>query len=422
MSSLRLRASVLSPTTPTRALYLSDAVVVVDGGRITSITPYSGQDAEDLRPGILLPGFVDGHLHYPQTRIVGSASGPLLTWLEQTTFPEEARFYDKEHATSVAECFAANLAASGTTLAMAYGSVHPDASEQLFRVLAERGLRAIAGPVLMDAHSPESLILPADRAIPALGQLAEQWHGHDDGRLQVAVVPRFALSCSTEMMRAAGELANSRGLRVTTHIGEHPDEVALAKARFGTSDYLKIYEDHGLVGEGSVFAHAIHLTDSEWSRFAEAGCVVAHCPDSNAFLGSGDMPTQTVLDRNIPIVLGTDVAAGRTFRVPRIASAAYDNALRRGHALHPLHLLWWATRGGALALGEARVGALEPGLDADMVLLDLPPWAETQEQILAAVFFDADSPRPRRTYVRGRLIWTRCAGGYPSLSASSEIA
>lgn len=402
-----LRARTLSPTGPDEVAWCPDARVVIEGGVLREVSPWRGGPAdEDLRAGVLLPGFVDAHLHYPQARIVGSASGPLLEWLARSTFPEEARFADPAHAAAVAELFCTRVASAGTTLAMVYGSVHPEACETLLSTLDRRGLRAIAGPVLMDSDCPDELKLPADRALPALEALAERWHGHDD-RLHVAVMPRFALSCTEGMLSGAAELARARGLWVSTHLAENPEEVRVACERFGAPDYLTVYERAGLVFDRTVLAHCVHLSEREWERLADAGAVVAHCPDSNDFLGSGSMPIGRVLEHGIELAIGTDIAAGRSFRVPRILSSAYDNALRTGHPVDPVQLLWWGTRGGALALGQPQVGALEAGLEADMVLVDVPFWADTVDDVLAAVLFDHDGGHVRRTWVRGRVVFER---------------
>ena len=411
----RLRARVLTPSSPGEVAWHEDALVVVDArGRIQSVTPYAGGDVDaDLRDGVLTPGFVDAHIHYPQTRIVGAASGPLLDWLKASTFPEETRFAGLDHATAVAAMFCRALAAAGTTLSFVYGSVHPVAAEAMFTALSGAGLRAIAGPVLMDEGGPDDLMLPKDIAIPALRALAERWHGHDD-RLQVAAIPRFGLSCSMDLMQAAGRVADKRGLWVSTHLSENPDECAATTARFGARDYLSVYEDAGLLHRRAVFAHCIHLSDSEWTRFADAGAVVAHCPDSNDFLGSGGMPLGEVQRRQIPMALGTDVAAGRTFRVPRVASSAHDNALRQGLRVSPATWLWHATRGGALALQEPQVGAIEADLQADLVWHAMPPWVSDAEGALAWLIHFHDAPPARATWVRGRLVWdgAKHAGGY----------
>lgn len=403
------RTRLLSPVDPETLRYQADAFVQVDAqGRIAQVEAFHGQSVdEDLRPGVLVPGFVDAHVHYPQARIIGAASGPLLTWLSQTVFPEEARFSDPSHAEAVARQFCYEMARAGTTLAMVYGSVHAEAAGALFTTLDQTGQRAIAGPVLMDRACPAELQVEAPRALAAVERLASRWHGHDRGRLQVAVIPRFAVSCTQAMLSGAGALAERLSLPVTTHLAENHEECRQVLDHFGTEDYLEVYEGAGLVRENAVMAHCLHLDEGAWDRFAHAGAVVAHCPDSNAFLGSGSLSIQAVLDREIPLSVGTDVAAGRSFRVSHTLSAAYDNSLHVGADISPARLFWWGTRGGALALGCDEAGLLEPGFDADMVLLDVPLEAEDPQAILASVLFRHDGPGPRATWVRGKEVWRR---------------
>lgn len=401
-----LRAAVLSPQTPTRARYLPDAVVQIHGGVITSLEAWCGQGVdEDLRPGLLLPGFVDTHVHAAQTRIVGAAVGPLLQWLAESTFPEEARLADPDQAAEVARVFCRSLAASGTTLALGWSSVHPTAADALLAEAAGTGQRLIAGPVLMDTDCPAELALAAEPALAALTGLVDRWHGAADGLLEVAVLPRFAPTCTPELMAGAGALAAERDLLVSTHLSENPDEVRVACERHGAPDYLSIYERAGLVHARSLYAHCIHLSASEWDRLTGAGAVVSHCPDSNAFLGSGGMPVAELRSRGTRLAVGTDVAAGRSFRVPHTLSAAFDNALSQGVRLTPAELLWLGTRAGALALGHPEVGAVEAGLEADLVLVDVPPWLGSPEAILRWVLLAHDAPPARRTWVRGREVW-----------------
>lgn len=400
---MKLRVRALDVGDDLAVRWLPDAFVQWDGPAVVAVAPWRGEAVdEDHRPGVLLPGFVDGHVHWPQTRIVGSASGPLLDWLARTTFPEEASFADPAVAQRVAGLFLDALARSGTTLALAYGPVFPEATEALIGEARRRGQALITGPVLMDAHSPDALLLPADRALPALRALAERHHGQDG--IELAVIPRFALSCSPAMLAGAGALAAELGLRVSTHLSENPVECRLATERFGARDYLAVYERAGLVQRGAVFAHCIHLSPSEWARLGAAGAVVAHCPDSNDFLGSGGMPLAGWRASGAGLVMGTDVGAGRSFRVPRILSSAYDNAFRQGLQLSPAELLWWGTRGGALALGHPEKGLLRAGHDADATLFVPPPWAESPEQVLAALLFDHDAGPMAATWVRGRRV------------------
>ena len=278
----------------------------------------------------------------------------MLPWLEASVFPEEARFAQTSHAEQVADIFLKNLIRSGTTYSLVYGSVHPSASDVLLRKAAAAGLRMTVGPVLMDSHCPDELTLPVEPAMEGLRELADAWNGYDNDRLAVAVIPRFALSCSARMMRAAADLADELGLWVSTHLSENQDECRIAKERFGTSDYLQVYEDLGLVHSKSVYAHCIHLSESELGRLAQRGAVVAHCPDSNFFLGSGNMPIGAMLDHKIPMCIGSDIAAGRSFSIPKNASAVYDNALMTGHSPSPESLLWLSTVGGAQVLVNRR--------------------------------------------------------------------
>ncbi len=401
------RARVVTPVSATQVRCFDDATVEVGPeGSFVRVSPFDGRPAdEDLRPGVLTPGFVDAHVHYPQTRIVGSASGPLLEWLSRSVFPEEARFSDLDHATRVAQLFCTRLAAAGTTSSLIYGSVHPGACDRLFAELDRRGLRAIAGPVLMDYESPPELCLEPDRACRGLDDLRRTWHGHDD-RLSLAVLPRFALSCSDEMLTRAGDYAREHGLRISTHIAENEAECQRVHERFGDA-YLAVYERFGMVRAGAVLAHGIHLTDEEWGRVADAGAVVAHCPDSNAFLGSGSMATDRALAHGVDVAIGSDIAAGRSFRIPAALSAAFDNALRVGVRLDPSRLFWWGTRGGALAIGHDRVGGIDVGLEADMVLHAVPPWIDDDARTLEALLFGAGEVNVLRTWVRGRVVWTR---------------
>ncbi|MFV8749270.1 guanine deaminase [Nannocystaceae bacterium ST9] len=403
-----LRGRVLAPDPGERRLTLwPDALIRIDeAGRIIEfgLAPSDCSIAETWPGAVILPGFVDTHLHYPQTRVLGSASGPLLTWLERSVFPEEARFADHEYAAEVAEEFCAALIGQGTTCAAIYGSCHPSATDTLFAALAGRGLRALCGPALMDRAGPPEVLLDADAALAGLAMLHERWHGHDRDRLRLSVVPRFAISDTPALMRRAGEFADRHGLLVQTHVAENLDEIALTRELFPTSrDYLGVYEDHGLVSARTILAHCIHFGADEWARARAHDVAIAHCPDSNFFLASGCMPLRAALVRGLRVGLGTDVGAGRTFSLRRVAAAAYDASRVRGEPVEPETLLWLATRGGACVLGEAdRLGCVAPGFDADLIAIDVP------ERELAgtidALLFRHDAGPVRATLVRGRVL------------------
>jgi len=405
----RLRGRILCPARDRPSLtWIEDGIIEIDDqGIIRSIAAATAEDTlPQTHPGAaLLPGMVDTHVHFPQTRVLGSASGPLLDWLRATVFPEEAKFADAAYATAVADEFCAAMIAQGTTTASIFASPHPEATDILFATLARLGLRGQLGLTLMDRGAPPENLLEGSAAIAACEALCERWHGHDRGRLRFCVTPRFALSCSPPLLRAAADLAERRGLTVQTHLAENDEELRATAATFpGAADYLAVYEDHGLVGERSLFAHCIYLEDSAWDRLAAGRACVAHCPDSNFFLGSGVMPLHAATSRGIRVGLGTDVGAGRTFSVRRVAARAYDAALLSGARATPESLLWLATRGGALALGlEDQIGLLEPGFDADLIAVDLPDTSDPRDPI-DALLFNLDAGPVRATYVRGRRL------------------
>ena len=395
---------------------LADATIEIDGGgRIAAVAPAApGCAIPETHPGaVLLPGFVDTHLHFPQTRVIGSASGPLLEWLQRSVFPEEARFTERAYAEEVARDFCDALIAQGTTCAAIYSSSHPGATDALFAELDRRGLRAFAGLTLMDRGAPAANLLEPAAALDACAALHERWHGRDRGRLNFSVVPRFALSCSETLLRGAADFAARHELLVQTHISEHRDELLATAAAFpGAADYLAVYEHHGLVGARTILAHCIWLSGSEWDRVAERDAAVAHCPDSNFFLGSGCMPLAKAASRGIRIGLGTDVGAGRTFSMRRVAAAAYDAALVVEAPVSPQELLWRATAGGARALGLDRaIGRIAAGFDADLVAVDVPA-AATGSALIDGLLFRHDAGAVRATYVRGR----RLDGGAASLA------
>lgn len=413
------RGTFLTPTRGSDALrYVADGLMIVgEDGRIESLEPFvEGAFAgvtHDLTGELVIPGFVDTHLHFPQTRIIGSASGPLLDWLESTVFPEEARFSDALFARDVAEELIDHCVANGTTTAGIFSSSSPVATQVLFEALEAHGLRAIVGLTLMDQSCPEALRVDADTAMAASRDLVARFHGADEGRLGFAVTPRFALSCSKDLMEKAGKLALEHSLVVQTHVAENERELeAVRAAHPWASDYVEVYEKVGLLGSRTILAHAIHLGGSEWDRVAASGAKIAHCPDSNFFLGSGRMKLDEAKSRGVSVGLGSDVAAGRSFDLRRAIAHAYDNALVLGAPRAPSELFTLATLGGADALGLGTVvGSLEPGKDADFVSLSLPTWVEGEPGALRAATFASDASRVERTYVRGRLVHRTGADG-----------
>ncbi len=385
---------------------LPDALLESDeDGRIVRFGPTpDGCAVPETLPGtVWMPGFVDAHVHFPQTRVVGRSSGGLLTWLEETVFPEEARFERAAYADEVAAEFCRALIAHGTSTAAVYGSSHPLATSKLFAALDRSNLRAMAGLTLMDRGAPAALCLPAERALLACEALIEQWHGHDEDRLRFCVTPRFALSCTPELLRGAAKLAERVGLPIQTHLAETVDEVAAVAAAFpGHRSYLEVYASFGLVGPDTVFGHCIHLDARDWDTLAETGAAVAHCPDSNFFLGSGVMSLADATARGVRVGLGTDVGAGRSFSLRRTCAAAYDAALLRGARVGAAEVLWLATVGGARALGLGEVvGRLESGFSCDLAAHEVPAGLDTGA-LYDHLAFRAEVGTVRNLYVRGR--------------------
>ncbi len=401
-----LRGRLLCPD-PSEARFevVEDGLVEISqDGQISRVGPAPpGCTVPESYPGaVLLPGFVDTHLHLPQTRILGSASGPLLPWLERSVFPEEAKFADAGYAAVVAAEFCSELVRFGTTCAAIYSSSHPVATDVLFAELARRGLRAWVGLTLMDRNAPASVLLPAGPALAACEALVERWHGHDRGRLQFCVTPRFALSCTPALLRGAGALAARYQLPMQTHLAENCDEITATAAAFpGSVDYLGVYEDHGICGPRALYAHCVHLQEPAWDRLATQGAAVAHCPDSNFFLGSGSMSLAAPQRRGVRVGLGTDVGAGRSFSLRQIMASAHDAALVHGGRISAEALVWLATRGGAQALGLAQhIGCLAPGYDADVIAIDVPTGL-AGAALFDAVAFRRDAGPVRAVVVRG---------------------
>jgi guanine deaminase len=406
------RASIVTPLAAGGVSYIEDGVMVVDAdGVIREVSAFPRAVTDpisllDLRGRLIAPGFVDTHLHYPQTRVIGSASGPLLDWLESTIFPEEERFRDEVYARRVALSFVEHCLAVGTTTVSAYSSSDPRATEILFETMAERGISGLAGLTLMDQNCPPALQLASDAAMLECRRLVSKFHGFDRGRLGFSVTPRFALSCSRKLLEAAGALARELDLPVQTHISEHPREGAeTLVAHPFARDYLGVYEATGLLGNKTILAHAIHFSEDEWARVAASGASIAHCPDSNLFLNSGRMRLDRARSLGVPVGLGSDVAAGRSFDIRRATAYAYDNAQLAGFDVTAAELFRMSTLGGAEALGlAARTGSLEPGKLADFVVLGGSRQAGVEEA-LRAVTFGSELAPLESTFVRGTRVW-----------------
>jgi guanine deaminase len=399
-----------------------DALVVMEGGRITAFADHASERAAhppDMpvthHPHrLIVAGFVDAHVHYPQVGMIGAYGETLLSWLRRYTFPEEARFADPAVARRAADLFLAEMLRAGTTTAAVYCTVHAHSVEALFAAAQPLGLRLIAGKVLMDRNAPDELLDGPDLGIPESEALIARWHGR--GRLAYAVTPRFAPSCTPEQLAAAGRLWRGHpGTYLQTHLAETREECDWVRDLFGR-DTLDAYAEAGLVGPRAVFGHAIHLDERDWGALHAGGCGVAHCPSSNLFLGSGAFPLFTArrADRPVRVGIGSDVGAGTSLSALRTLGDGYKVAVSSGARLTAAHGLWLATRGGAEALHLAdRIGDLAVGMEADLVVLDpaaTPLLARRVERSeddadrLFAMMTLGDERCVRETWVAGRRV------------------
>lgn len=404
--------------------YFADGVLLVEDGRIAAVGPAetllpSLGDVEliEYQDALITPGFIDTHIHFPQTGMVGAYGEQLLDWLNNYTFPCESQFADKAHADKVAEIFLDELLRNGTTTALVFASVHPQSVDALFEAAERRDLRLITGKVMMDRNAPDYLTDTADSSYTDSKALIERWHGK--GRLHYAVTPRFAPTSSPEQLALAGRLLGEHpDLYLQTHISENLKEVEWVKALFPErKNYLDVYDHYSLLGERSVFAHGVHLCDDECARLAETGSAIAFCPTSNLFLGSGlfDLPQAERFKVNVG--LGTDVGGGTSFSLLQTLNEAYKVMQLQGQKLSPFKSLYLATLGGARALRlEDRIGTLQPGTDADFVVLDykatpLLDYRISQSKSLDETLFVlmtlGDDRVVAQTYAAGRLVHHR---------------
>ncbi|WP_126976059.1 guanine deaminase [Frigidibacter oleivorans] len=345
-------------------------VAVGDGAALRAAHPDAA--VTDMGARLLSAGFVDAHVHYPQTAIVASWGKRLIDWLNSYTFPEEMRFGDPAHAAAVAENYLDLALAHGTTTMCSYATIHPESVDAFFAAARARGLRALAGKTCMDRNAPEGLRDTAQSAYDDSRRLLEAWHGVD--RLSYVITPRFSPTSTPEQLMVLGQLWREYpGCLMQTHLSEQTDEIDWVKGLYPQArDYLDTYEAQGLLAEGAVFGHAIHLTPRERARLRETGAALVHCPTSNTFIGSGLFDMAELKAEGQRIGLATDTGGGSSFSMLRTMAAAYEVGQLRGRALHPSELWWLATCGSAGALRlDDRIGNLAPGMEADIVAIDL---------------------------------------------------
>ena len=420
--------------------YIEDGAVLVHDGKVVATGDYAdlqtkaGTDVEtaDHRPHLILPGFIDTHLHFPQTQAIASYGAQLLEWLNTYIFVEEQKFAHAAHAAAVAERFMDELISNGTTTAVAYCSVHPESVDAYFAAAETRGMRMIGGKVMMDRNAPDALRDTPQQGYDETKRLIEKWHSR--GRAHYAISPRFAITSTPEQMAMAGALVSEHpDCYVQTHLSENRDEIAFATSLYPEAkDYTDIYARYGLLNDRMLLGHCIHLSDREISVLAETGSVGVFCPTSNLFLGSGLFDRDRFDAAGARWSVATDVGAGTSFSMLETMDEAYKVLHLRGQKLTPFNSFYRMTLGNARALKlEDRIGSLHDGADADIVVLDSSGKSAMEYRMrtattLAEELFILQTMGDDRciaeTYVAGKPMKTKAAKRQAAASRLLETA
>ncbi|MDK1490037.1 guanine deaminase [Sinorhizobium sp. 7-81] len=362
--------------------YESDGALLLDNGMIKAAGPYSTvkaaapQDVTEIdhRPHLIMPGFIDTHLHFPQMQVMASYAANLLEWLNTYTFPEECRFVETAHAERIAVHFFDEMVRHGTTTATAYCSVHKASADAFFAESLKRDMCMVAGKVMMDRNAPQGLLDTPQMSYDETRAVIADWHGR--GRNHVAITPRFAITSTPEQMEVTKSLVREfPDLHVQTHLSENRDEIAFTCELYPEAkDYTDVYARYGLLGPKSLFGHCIHLSEREADAMSETGSVAVFCPTSNLFLGSGLFPLRALMRRQKPVrvSVASDIGGGTSYSMLKTLDEAYKILQLQGERLNPFDSFYMMTRGNAEALSLVdRIGTLEPGTDADLTVLNM---------------------------------------------------
>ncbi|HEU4853548.1 MAG TPA: guanine deaminase [Telluria sp.] len=402
-----------------------DGLLVIEAGRVRAAGDYAalaaslppGVEVRDYRGKIITPGFIDAHVHYPQTDMIASSAPGLLPWLETYTFPTERKFEDPAHGREVAQFFLDELLRCGTTTAVVYCTVHRESVDAFFEVAERRNLRMAAGKVLMDRHCPDFLCDTPEQGARDTEDLIRKWHKR--GRNMYAITPRFAPTSSEAQLRHAGELAIAYpDTFIQTHVSENHDECKWVRELYPAArSYLDVYDSFGLMRPRSLFGHCIHLDDDDFARIAATGSTAVTCPTSNLFLGSGLFDFELATRHRVPLALATDVGAGTSFSMLQTMNEAYKVARLKGSYLPAIRMFYLATLGAARSMQlEGTIGSFAPGAEADFVVLDpkCTPLLERRsaqcgslEEQLFALALLGDDRAIAATYAAGTLVHER---------------
>lgn len=430
MKRLAIRGSIFHTTenpadNPSAWDYLPDGVMLITNGLVERVMPaehFTDDMAattlvHEIRDGLICPGFVDAHVHYSQMRIIASPAAELLEWLEIHTFPEESRFSDPNYAAKIAVEFFDEIVRNGTTSALVYPTVHTVSVDSFFEESCQRGMRMVAGKVLMDQNAPKELCDGNDAGYKSSRALINKWHEH--GRQTFAVTPRFAGTSSRKQLQVCKQLLEENdSVLLHTHLSETLDEIEWTLSLFTEfDDYLGVYDGFGLVSDRSLFAHCIHLKQNECQRIADAGATAVLCPTSNLFLGSGLVRPKQLAKYGINTALGTDVGGGTSLSMLQTMQELYKVSCHSRETLTSFELFYLATLGGARALKiDQYVGSFEPGKEADFIVLDsgnskfMKQRLERTDNIKDKLFVFAimgNTANVRETWSMGRKVYAR---------------
>jgi guanine deaminase len=409
--------------------FIADGVLVVENGVITYIgeaddffTAAGNRDIDihtDVirHDGLLMPGFIDSHVHFPQTEMIGSYGKQLLDWLNSYTFPTELQFADQHYAHQQAQFFIEQLFAHGTTTASVYATVHPNSVNAFFSAAEQFNARMICGKVMMDRHCPDALQDTPESGYHESKTLIERWH--NNGRALYAITPRFAPTSTPKQLDKAGQLAQEYpDVFIQTHLSENLSEIDWVKRLFPTEeDYLAVYQRHHLVRDRTLLGHAVHLNQREIKAIKQSGAAISFCPSSNLFLGSGLFPYQEIKAAGIPVALASDIGAGTSLSLLRNQSDAYKIGQLQGSSLNAFEACYLCTQGAAVAMGlEDKIGNLNPGSEADFIVIDFGAFPMLSQRIdrcttlaekLFALMILGDERVIAKTYVHGRQVFCR---------------
>lgn len=412
------KSLVINPVSEEKVEIYNPGYLVVCEGKILSLTnkdpssDYKGSELVNFENKIILPGLIDTHLHLPQYSFLGKGTDlELLEWLETLTFPSEARFSDPEYARNITEKFFDDLIAHGTTTASIYTTIHEQATDIAFSMADKKGMRAFIGKVMMDQNSPEELLENTEESLKASIRLFKKWDNYDNGRLRYIFTPRFAPTCSMELMRGVGKFIKENNAYAQTHLSENLNEIKLVGDLFPkSSDYTDVYNSAGLTGKKVIMAHCIHLTNKEIRILAETGTKIAHSPYSNENLKNGVMPYMKMKKAGITVGLGSDIAGGPSismFEQMKQAIKASEKAIKTyediNQTMSPSEALYLATLGGANVLGIADItGNLSKDKEADFIVINSEKIKTNSEDIISSIIELGKDMEVEKTFVRGK--------------------